>query len=645
MSAYESGGAVGQPPYTGTPKYVPQQVETTTTGTSTSSHTRTTYRTSKTQDTVLHELTDDKASGGFGSFGTANYAGKSITVRLVSLDATTEGYKSDYEKAESFENKVGTSTTGTGSNTGKGGEYGDSAVTEELLAASTVILTYAKDFASPQSNTVSVSPGRVTVDLCPLTADYIVPGSVRFTWMTHVFEDYEGTLVRDRTPSNVGYDAGQINYATGIADITDYVVNGSPTNFVLNSLWTIKQKWTTGSIFMRTQTAPIKPTGFVMNLSDTAGNAITAMADNNGNIDGDHLRGKINYETGVVELQFGDFVLDTSLTAEEKAEWWYSAADVGAVQALKIWKPHPVDPTTLRYNSVSYFYLPLDATILGIDPVRLPPDGRVAIFRPGGFAVVGHTGVLGPQTVSNGQTLNCGRVRLSRVRITDSASAVINTGYTEDLEAGTVTFTNVAGYAQPITIEHRIEDMVQVSDVQINGQLGFTRQLTHAFPVPGSYVSSALVAGDLKSRVSVIFDQATWDTVSWSDALIGNTATGTYNDVLAPIAVTNYGATSERWIVRFLTTTTFQVIGEHVGVITTGDINTNCAPLNPATSQPYFTLAALGWGSGWAVGNILRFNTVGALFPLWLVRTVQQGPEAGVDYRFSLLIRGDVDAP
>jgi hypothetical protein len=57
------------------------------------------------------------------------------------------------------------------------------------------------------------------------------------------------------------------------------------------------------------------------------------------------------------------------------------------------------------------------------------------------------------------------------------------------------------------------------------------------------------------------------------------------------------------------------VIGEHVGVIATGDINSVCSPLNPATGKPYFTIDPLGWGSGWAVGNILRINTVGAIYP------------------------------
>ena len=222
-------------------------------------------------------------------------------------------------------------------------------------------------------------------------------------------------------------------------------------------------------------------------------------------------------------------------------------------------------------------------------------------------------------------------------------NTVLSSGYTVDLEAGTLTFTDVSGYAQPVTIEHRIEDMAQVSDVQISGRLTFTRQITHDYPV-GSYISSALVAGDLRAYVSRLFDQATWNG-TFADALSGSAATATYNDVLAPIAVSNAGAITERWAIQFTNTTAFNVIGEHVGVIATGTTSSETAPINPATGKPYFTIAAIGWGSGWAAGNVLRFNTIGALFPVWVVRTIQQGPETVTNDSFTLLIRGDVDRP
>ena len=109
--------------------------------------------------------------------------------------------------------------------------------------------------------------------------------------------------------------------------------------------------------------------------------------------------------------------------------------------------------------------------------------------------------------------------------------------------------------------------------------------------------------------------------------------------------VSNAGASTERWALKFTSSNAFQVIGEHVGVIATGDINTDCAPVNPATGKPYFTIKALGWGLGWSVGNILRFNTVGALAPVWIAQTVQRGPNTGLDHSTTLLVRANVDRP
>ena len=623
-------------------------VRTATSATTSSAHSRVSYNTSKTQDTVRHTLTDDGA-GTFGPDGTINYAGKTLNVRFVSLDSKTEGYKSDHEDAKAFEiwsTGGGGGDPGSTTNSSKGGDYVDAAVGEQVLAASTVTVTYAETFAAAQTHSMTWTPPPVTIDLCPYTADYIVPGSVRFTWMGHVFEDYDGVLVRDRVGTDRGYVAGQVDYSSGVARVFDYVVGAgtTATDFTLQSLWTVRQTWTTASIFMRTQAAPLKPSGVVLNLSDAQGNAITAIGDINGTITGAHLRGKIDYQFGLLELQFGDFVEDATLTPAQKAEWWYSAADVGAVQAGKIWRPWPVDPTTLRYNSVSYFYLPIDAEILGLDPVRLPQDGRVPIFRVGSYAVVGHTATTPPAPITNGQTINCARTRLSRVRLVGNDGKTIHTGYTADLDAGTVTAVDTIGWLQPVHVEHSIEQLLRLRDVQINGDLALVGQLAHDFPA-GSTVSSALTANTLRARVAALWDQGSWDGISWLDTIEGNPATATYDDTRSPIELTNAGALTERFALRFTSSTAFQCIGEHLGVIATGTTGVDFSPINPVSGEPYFTLRALGWGSGWAAGNVLFLHLVGAITPFACIRTVQMGPPAGIDYTFEVLGRGDVDRP
>ena len=622
-------------------------VRTATSTTTSSAHSRVSYNTSKTQDTVRHTLTDDGA-GTFGPDGTINYAGKTLNVRFVSLDSKTEGYKSDHEDAKAFETSSmggGGGDPGSTTNSSKGGDYVDAAVGEQVLAASTVTVTYAETFAAAQTHSMTWTPPPATIDLCPYTADYIVPGSVRFTWMGHVFEDYDGVLVRDRTGANPGFVAGQVDYSSGVARVFDYVVGAgtSATTFTLDSLWTVRQNWTTASIFMRTQAAPLKPAGVVLNLADAEGNSITAMGDIDGTISGTHLRGKIDYEFGLLELQFGDYLDDATLTPEQKAEWWYSAADVGAVQAGKIWRPWPVDPTTLRYNSVSYFYLPLDADIIGLDPVRLPPDGRVPIYRVGSYVVIGHTGVVPAATYAANQTINCARTRLSRVYLVGADGQLIQGGYTVNLDAGTVTVTDVTGWVQPVTVKHRIEQMARVADVQVNGTMKLTKQLAHDFPV-GSMVSSAIMAGNLRARALPVFDQQSWDGVTWSDITVGNPAPSSYNDGAFPIVVTNAGAMTERFALRVLTGgTDVEVIGQNVGNLGTFSRNTAIAPTNPIAGAPYFTLAAAGWGAGWVPGNTLFLQTVGTYYPMAVIRATQPSEAIGTDYAFELTERGDVD--
>lgn len=639
-----------------------------TTSGSSSKLTTTSTQTSETVITVLNNITENGAGGFLNGMGFINYAGQSVTLKVVDPSTTANSYKNDTESAADFGSAQtsgsndpgqaasanvnfvptnGSSVSGSsgGSQSSQGGEYTTTAV-KEVFDNTALYVTYRTGASTQTPHTETYSPQVVSIDLAPYTKNRIVPGSVQFTWMGTVYRDVDGKLYRDPAGASLGTYAGVIDYVTGIALVRDYTVSGSPTSFTLDSLWVSKGEWTTSRMFCRTPAAPVKPGGFVLSIIDVKGSQIIATSDNFGAISGEHCTGQIDYQTGVVDLIFGDLVLDSTLTPEQKAEWWYAKAFSQITAAGKVWRPWPVDPTSLRFNSVSYFYLPLDAGILGIDPVRLPSDGRVPIFRPGGFAVVGHTGKI-TATVSNAQVIDCARVRLSRVRVVGADKGIINTGYTVDLDAGTVTFTNVAGYSQPVTIEHRVEDMAVVRDVQINGDIGFTRALTHDYPLtvpPTSFVSSAMVAGDLRARVSAVFDQNTWTGV-WGNAQIGAAAAASFNAVAYPIVVSNRGAITERWALIFTNTSNFQIVGEHIGIIGTGSIFESQAPMNPTAGAPYFTIPLEGWGIGWAVGNVVRINTIGAMAPVWVVRTVQQGPNTGTDHSFTLLSRGDVDRP
>jgi len=107
--------------------------------------------------------------------------------------------------------------------------------------------------------------------------------------------------------------------------------------------------------------------------------------------------------------------------------------------------------------------------------------------------------------------------------------------------------------------------------------------------------------------------------------------------------VTNKGAIQERWAIVFTDATNFRCIGEYSGISGTGVVGEDFFPINPVTKVPYFKIKKEGWGSGWASGNAVRFNTVAANFPVWAIRTVKQSEPAVISDQFQIMLRGDID--
>jgi hypothetical protein len=199
---------------------------------------------------------------------------------------------------------------------------------------------------------------------------------------------------------------------------------------------------------------------------------------------------------------------------------------------------------------------------------------------------------------------------------------------------------DLSAYSEPLVAYKRLEDMKVLSDVQINGELSLTSQLSNAY-TPAAFVSSALLFGDLASRYNTLFDQATWTGV-FSDELIGTQANGTYNDLSFPLLIQNDSAIKERWALQFTSSTGFNIIGEKVGIIGTGTIASNVAPINIISGLPYFTLDFNGFGAGWSTGNAIRFNTTAANSPIWFNRTTMPSNDTlDPTDDFIVQIRGD----
>lgn len=480
----------------------------------------------------------------------------------------------------------------------------------------------------------------VELDLTPTVVDSIVPGSVRFTFRGRTYVDRSGSLYHDVAPaSGSGTYAGTLDYTTGIARITSWAAGGTNTVTVA-ALLTRFTEAGMAQIYFRTPGAPLRPGSFTLRATTLDGTQLTALADVNGNISGTGVEGQIDWQSGAAVVRFGQMVT----AAGNEAEPWY---DPAGVVGGEVWRPTLVLPETVYFGTVVYRSIPLNPAILGLDPVRLPEDGRVVVFKPGQTLLVHHTQVTNIASPTAGQLVNFGRPNVSRVEVRDALGVPVDSiWYTIDKAAGTLTFAdplNLSAYTLPLEIRDRIEDRVLCADAQITGEIAINRALAHDYPL-GASLSTCLILGemngsqDLQARVENLFDQVTW-TGEFAEIRIGDGTDAQYNDVVYPIEVDNANAITERWAVHFTNATMFEVIGETTGIIANGDVTLDLAPLNPRTGLPYFTVRKDGWGGGWSAGNVLRFNTVGGLAPVWFIRTTLAGEmEAPYDgFRFEAI--------
>lgn len=494
---------------------------------------------------------------------------------------------------------------------------------------------------SAQAQNATLTAQALRIDVTPGFAEAILEGSMRFTLGGSTYVDRQGLLYRNPDPeTGAGIQAGTIDYSNGLAVLADWAA-GQAAQPELQSLATSFSAQSVDAVTFRTPGAPLAPGSLYISANTASGRRIEATADGDGYFTTVDMDGRVSYQTGIVQVRFGRKVT----AAGNESQPWYDAEAVG--EDGKIWKPISVVADTIRFNCVVFSYLPLDADIIGLDPVRLPSDGRVPFIRKGNIVVVHSTQRSAfPLGVTAGQQLNTNRTRLAYAHVEDKDGKLLAPAlYSANLDSGVVTLTsplNLTGYVEPLAVVHRIEDMSLVTDVEISGRLTLARPLSHTYAASDTYVSSALIMGDLWARYTSLFDQKAW-TNKWQDYVDGDQSTAQYNDTDFPLVVTNRATIEERWAIIFQSSTSFVLVGEHVGQIALGDVNTDFAPTNPNNGQPYFRLDKRGWGTGWATGNVLRFNTKSANFPIWAIRTVLQSVAANQSDKFELQLRGNVN--
>ena len=563
---------------------------------------------------IAKQISDDTSGGWRGVTGSIDYSTGAFTI-LALQDYNYPEWRISRSYSDGYIKKV------ESTNVTKTQTFNGNTITAIAQASSLSHAPYNENITSPE----------LTIDLLPLMDNTVLlPGSVVFEWNGETYYDRDGSLYKNlSTETNAGVQVGRVDYSGGLATLAIYP-EGTVNTANIQAAATIGAGFGIDAVAFRTPGAPIRQGSLQLTaVRIDNGNVITATADFNGDFNTSEVAGNIDVTTGWCELQFTDG------NSPEK-------------------KPIYVIPQSIRYNCVVETSLPLDAELIGLDPVRLPPDGKVPIYRGGDIVVISHTATTDAGTPTAGQVITLARDHQAEIVVEDSAGALLTSDqYTVDREAGTVTFADPLSLidadskplSAPYTIKDRVEHMSVLSDVQINGDLSIISPVPWDLPAGETSVSSAVVYGDLQARVKNFFSQKVWDNgdPNWTDYREGDQTTAQFNTINYPVEVTNKGAIYGKWAIIFTSSTAFQIVEEKLGIIATGSTATDTAPINPEAGVPYFTLKADGWGSGWATGNAIRFNTDGCLAPVWICRTVLSGQGTETNDDFTLQIRGDAD--
>ena len=525
--------------------------------------------------------------------------------------------------------------------------FTQTVATLKTFDAVTVSVKY-RDSASLTSDTATKALDKLRLDLTQGFDEQILSGSVRFKAGSDTFIDRNGVLYRNVDPATgSGTQSGSVQYGTGLVEIDSWTPNVDNV-ISLQSLTATTDMPAINHVSFRTPTIPIRPASLTVVVAAMAGGQLTLTTNAAGIIETSNAHGFINHETGFVDIYFytKTKITGANRPAIEAEDWYDIALEYTEASLTYINVPFWIDPTSVRYNAIAYTYIPLDAGILGLSATRLPPDGRVPIFRVGDIGVIASSKKQELPSHVAGQMYQLDDARISWCELEDSNGVKVPYDmYTVDYDYGRVTLSGdfaMNTLVAPISAAYRYQDMGLINDVQINGQITLTKPVTHNYDADNSIVGSALVVGDMFSRYAAKFVQGVWNSV-WADTATGGSVTPNYNDALYPITVTNKGAIQERWALVFTDATNFRIIGEVSGQIGTGSVNADCSPMNPITNAPYFSVKKEGWGAGWVSGNVLRFNTIAAMYPLWCIRTVKQSEPTVLSDNFQIMYRGDID--
>ena len=518
--------------------------------------------------------------------------------------------------------------------------FSTNAVNELLFIETARVKGIATLGSTTESATVGIKADKLLIAPPQASDTPVVNGSV--------FIDVLGQSLRDDNGNvkNGANAVGTININSGVVALTTWQA-GQANTVSLKSMLRENDPVPLANIIFRTPVAPLKKASLQISAELADGTILSLSTDAQGGITGSkYAHGTVDFKAGVVALYFYE-KLGVTANPGIVNESWYDAANIymdGGTNYIN--KPIYVKPDSIRYNAIAYSYLPLDKELIGLDPVRLPTDGRVPFVRKGDSIAITELKTMQLPTNAPNDSFDLGFERLSDVNVVDSTGKKVSFDYLDiDLDAGTLKLNgllDMSFYTAPLTAKYRIMDIALVIETDISGRVTLSTPITHDYSTAAVF-SSMLLAGDMQARAFNVFGQKSWTSV-FSDSLIGDATTSQLQVTNNPIVVTNRDAIEERWALVFTSATAFNIIGQTVGQIGTGSTTTLTAPINPMTGYPYFTIPSAAWGTGWSANNVVRINTAAAKYPVWIGNAIQQHQGSSSDnYDFTIGYHANID--
>lgn len=157
------------------------------------------------------------------------------------------------------------------------------------------------------------------------------------------------------------------------------------------------------------------------------------------------------------------------------------------------------------------------------------------------------------------------------------------------------------------------EEFLTIDTGGVSAPTGNVRTLTFTTAIQNSYSSGT------GTKIAAVYEPA--DVVSAFSSFVVTSAAGTYTTA-SNLTIDNIGGIQQNWTLTFTSATAFDLTGDTLGAVGSGNTSSTFAPNNPDFTKPYFTMNSAGWGGTFVAADTVTFTTAPASVPIWLRRTV-----------------------